>query len=289
MAVIYDPVTGMPKQQGPGLTPIPGLPNLPNPPSGPGGVQFNAAFTAPPTSGFAGYSTTGGGDTFQQQGTGPYGNLQDDPLFRQLNADLSAQGIQDLAGAQAATRRGLVLFGEVPTLDDKFLPSSWVDEPTRQLAQQNTASGMSIVARLAKANKDAIRSYKNMLAARGALQSGELGHRAGEEDLRYRSAQYDARQQLTDYLAGIQSALANAERQRAGQRAAGAEAAAGRQPAPAAPPAAAPPAAPAPIPPRVAGQPNRVHSAANVIPGPPPTHVKQPPPPPPAPWKSWFG
>jgi hypothetical protein len=60
-----------------------------------------------------------------------------------------------------------------------------------------------------------------MLAARGMLRSGELGYQLGEENLRYTQSQYDARQQLTDYLVGISSALANAQRARAREQAAG--------------------------------------------------------------------
>ena len=59
------------------------------------------------------------------------------------------------------------------------------------------------------------RAIKNALAARGALRSGEAGFQLGEEQQRFATAQYDARQQLVDLLAGIEAGYANAQRQRA--------------------------------------------------------------------------
>lgn len=237
MAVIYDPLTGLPKQQQPSLnTPYGGTPLF-------SGQTSNA--TAPNTTGVTANTTAGA-----PSGQNPYSALNDDPLFRQLQADLAAHGVSDLAGAQAAARRGVVLFGEVPNFDETLLPPSWIDETTRQLAAQNTAAGTSAIARSMKTNKDNIKDWKNILRQRGALRSSELGRGLGEEDLRYRNEQFDMRQQLTDYFAGLQAALAAAERGRAGQRAAGAESAAGRVPAPAAP---APP--PASVNPPPAGTP----------------------------------
>jgi hypothetical protein len=92
----------------------------------------------------------------------------------------------------------------------------------RPLAEANTASGMSIVARMEKLRKDNVRAIKNALAAKGALRSGETGFQLGEEQQRYSTAQYDSRAQLVDLLAGIEAGYANAQRQRAGQQAAAA-------------------------------------------------------------------
>jgi hypothetical protein len=75
------------------------------------------------------------------------------------------------------------------------------------------------VARMEKLRKDNVRAIKNALASRGALRSGEAGYQLGEEQQRYSTAQYDARSQLVDLLAGIEAGYANSSRARAGQQA----------------------------------------------------------------------
>jgi hypothetical protein len=102
----------------------------------------------------------------------------------------------------------------------EFARISGVAKP---LAEANTASGMSIVARMEKLRKDNVRAIKNALASRGALRSGEAGYQLGEEQQRYSTAQYDARQQLVDLLAGIEAGVAAGARQRAGAQAGAAQ------------------------------------------------------------------
>jgi hypothetical protein len=137
---------------------------------------------------------------------------QNDPFWKQFNADLSAQGIADEAGAKAQTQRAIIQFGEAPT-NLTGQAASWIDDTTRQLASQNTTAGTSQLARINKFNTDQIRSIRNALAARGALRSGELGHQLGENQQQYTNAQYDQRTALTDSLSGIQAGYAAAQRQ----------------------------------------------------------------------------
>jgi hypothetical protein len=147
--------------------------------------------------------------------------LRNDPIYSQTLADLSAQGISDRSQADTLAQRALVQFGEVPSLEGldarlagpEFARISGVARP---LAEANTASGMSIVARMEKLRKDNVRAIKNALASRGALRSGEAGYQLGEEQQRYSTAQYDSRQQLVDLLAGIEAGVAAGSRQRAG-------------------------------------------------------------------------
>jgi hypothetical protein len=213
----------------------------------PGTAGFNSGLgTGPQVAG----SAVGGTSAF-----GSYQDvLQSDPFFKQLLADLAAQGVSDEASARAGAQRGLIHFGEVPEgLDPAY--GQWADPQTRELAAKNTAAGFSTVARLQKANKDAVRGIKNYLASRGALRSGELGYQLGEENQRYAVGQYDARSQLVDYLSGISSALANAQRQRSMQQAQGAADAYGRNQGNAPPPAAPAPAPAAPATPETTAPP----------------------------------
>jgi hypothetical protein len=158
--------------------------------------------------------------------------LRNDPIYSQTLADLSAQGISDRSQADTLAQRALVQFGEVPALEGldarlagpEFARISGVAKP---LAEANTQSGMSIVARMEKLRKDNVRAIKNALASRGALRSGEAGYQLGEEQQRYSTAQYDARQQLVDLLAGIEAGVAAGSRQRAGAQAGAAQTAFG--------------------------------------------------------------
>jgi hypothetical protein len=158
--------------------------------------------------------------------------LRNDPIYSQTLADLSAQGISDRSQADTLAQRALIQFGEVPPLEGLDATLAGPDFAriaglARPLAEQNTASGMSIVARMNKLQKDNLRSIKNVLAARGALRSGEAGYQLGEEQQRYSTAQYDARTQLVDLLAGIEAGVAAGARQRAGAQAGAAQTAFG--------------------------------------------------------------
>ena len=142
-----------------------------------------------------------------------------DPILNQFKQDMQAQQVGDLASRDAAIKRALGMFGEVPDFAQAqsylgFDPTPLADEQTRQIAEQATASGVSTKARIDKAHKDAIRQIRNALAARGALRSGELGHQLGEEQGQYTKAQFDAREALTELLAGYQRGYMEGERQR---------------------------------------------------------------------------
>lgn len=156
--------------------------------------------------------------------------IEQDPIFSQLRADLSSQGISDAAQRAAATQRGLIQFGQIPDfqqagaglgLDTGFLGSD-ITEETRGLAQANTEAGLSIAARQARQNQQNIAAIRDFLAARGLLRSGATGVALGEEQQRHTQAGYDTRQQVLDYLAGVQAAFVQSERQRQQQLAQGA-------------------------------------------------------------------
>lgn len=139
-----------------------------------------------------------------------------DPGFQALGGLLSAQSAQDAAARSMGVQRALINFGEVPS--DMSLPGVmsgyWgqdVTDVTRGLASQNTQAGLSLQARLAKENDNRRRGLMNDLAARGAIDSGETGYQLGELGQSYTQAQFDARQQLMDYLLGLYQGFAQQE------------------------------------------------------------------------------
>lgn len=185
----------------------------------------------------------------------PYKSLiANDPLFGQLGSNLSAQGIADEGTRSADTRSGLIGFGEpidiASSLQQLGLdPSSPLvaklvadANASRQSAGDLTSAGLSTSAQLAHGHQQEMDALTARNAARG-IRSGATGVGLRNEGLRYSGAQFDARNKVLQYLAGVQSAFADTERARQGQLATGAQDAATRQMAlhPAIPGGAAPP------------------------------------------------
>lgn len=130
--------------------------------------------------------------------------LQDDPLLKQTLAGLNASGVQNQAALLAAQQRALIQYGNVPAgLTAPGLGA--VDQTTRDLAQQNTAAGLSTYAKLGQAHTLADQASVASEAARGLLHSGAYGQHAAENLLNYNQGQDTATQQLLDYLNGIYS------------------------------------------------------------------------------------
>lgn len=121
-----------------------------------------------------------------------------------LQQYLAAQQAAEQAQLMQAIQNAIVRFGEIP---EGYTHQALTPE-VQALAQQNTDAGLSLVARLNQQNQLGQRGILNDLAARGALQSGETGYQLGQLGLGYRQQQYDARQELLDYLNGVQSAFA---------------------------------------------------------------------------------
>lgn len=160
----------------------------------------------------------GGGLGASATGTIPgstpdYGSLiQADSLFKQLQAELASQGIGDAATKDEFLVRALSGFGRQfdQTQASQAFGADFVNRAgpgfadvlskSNALAGQNTAAGVSTTARLDKSFQDRIRQIKNSLASRGLLQSGELGYQLGETQQARTQAEYDATQQLLDYL-----------------------------------------------------------------------------------------
>jgi hypothetical protein len=129
--------------------------------------------------------------------------IQNDPIYQQTLANLGAGDASSLAQAQAAARRAAILFG-----DPSAIPQGWIDADTSWLAGQNQ---YSTLAQLGRSHQTNLRQMQDALAARGMLRSGELGHGLEQENTAYGQAQYTARQELLDYLAGVQAGLAGSQ------------------------------------------------------------------------------
>jgi hypothetical protein len=151
--------------------------------------------------------------------------LASSPLYaayQQQLANLMAQSVADKASRDAALKRAVIAYGEAPdvatTASLLGLPAGDVgsifDPLTRQMAEQNTASGLSTKARVQQAYNDTQKQTVDTLAARGALQSGDLGWYSNRNLTDYNRKQYDQLNQLLDYLNGVQQGYVTAERAR---------------------------------------------------------------------------
>ena len=129
--------------------------------------------------------------------------IEHDPYFAQVRDLLSAQSVSDAAQRDAQLGQAFINFGETP--------SGYGDSNVSQAASNNP---YSTLAQLQLAHQNNLRNNANQLAARGILQSGEYGYQLGNENHDYLQNQYEARQQLLDFINGVQSAFAQAEQNR---------------------------------------------------------------------------
>lgn len=133
-------------------------------------------------------------------------------------AQLNAQHVQDLASRNAAGQRALINWGEPlrfggpeGTLIGADFAQALGDPTAAALAAKNTQAGISTVARMREAHADTVRNLQNQLAAMGLLSSGSTGYQLGREQTAYARTQYDQRQQLIDFLAGVEQSYLQAE------------------------------------------------------------------------------
>lgn len=108
------------------------------------------------------------------------------------------------------------------------MSGDFADAETRTLAEQNTAEGLSTVARLNREYERVNQNIMDALAARGALRSGATGVALQDLQQDRKVAGSDAQSQLMDYIAGLSRGYVDAERQRAMQLSQEQQAAAGR-------------------------------------------------------------
>lgn len=165
-----------------------------------------------------------------------------DPLLMQLQSNLSAQGVKSAAERKANIGQALTQFGEVPNFADTRAgfgldPNSGlyqalmadVSPDIQQSAQDMTASGLSTTAGLARQHNTSIQSLLDSMAAHGTLQSGGTGVGLNQEDQNYSGNQFKARNDLLQYLAGVQHSFAQSDMDRQNQLSQGLQDATSRQ------------------------------------------------------------
>lgn len=140
----------------------------------------------------------GAGQSAPGDVAGLFNNAVSSPFYQQALAATQAAGAADAAARRAAIQQVLIQFGLVPdNFQDKY---GDIDATTRSLAQQNTQSGISAVARLKQALSDAQRNSSRSLAARGLRRSGARGYQMRRNQLGYDQSYSDA---LNSLLSGI--------------------------------------------------------------------------------------
>lgn len=185
---------------------------------------------------FSGVTTpgdTGGGGGVTPGATPPpvdYRSLiSSDEIWKQLQAQLAALGIENTNTRNLAFTRGITQAGY--TLDpNQVFSSLGIDSSSpgaqailsvlgqaNPLAEQNTAAGLSAKARIDQQNKLAVRQLVDRLGAQGLSRSGTMEKKQGEQSTAYQQSNYDTMQSVLDYLSGAQQAYVQAERDRNNQ------------------------------------------------------------------------
>lgn len=131
--------------------------------------------------------------------------IQQDPYFAQVRDALSAQSASDAAQRDKQLGQAFINFGEAPAGYESLVGDAAANNPFSALAQ------------LQRAYEQNTRNTKNQLASRGILQSGETGYQLGNENRDYLQNQYEARQQLLDFLNGVEAAFASNEQNRSNE------------------------------------------------------------------------
>lgn len=171
---------------------------------------------------FRGGSLSGAGQPQQGGGGGnPYAGLLNE-FLNSSKARFSADSAADAASRDAALRRYVISYGQVPDFDSLGISDSArgflgkaLDPKTRSLAEKNTAEGTSVFARTKRANDVANRRIPANLAARGMLHSGQTGSDLQDQAQNYKIQGFD---QLNEMLGGVEGTVGNflqAERARA--------------------------------------------------------------------------
>lgn len=207
-----DPATGLPKKKTPGYTQQQVTTSLALNPQA--GLQYVNPNVFAPLAGVNPIGSTSSSDT---GGSSPF-DVQKllDSLLNPIKSDLAAQGQVDLAGRNAGINRALVQFGQLPDFGQaqQALGLNIGDIVSPDTAQLAASNPYSATKQLAQQHTDAVQKIRQALAARGMLQSGELGYQLNREQQQYGQAQYNAGQQLLDFINGLQQGYLQSEAQR---------------------------------------------------------------------------
>lgn len=193
--------------------------------------------TAPSTPAVAGAAPGSGGSSPSVYTPDWSSLIANDAGLKDALATLNAGAASDAASRNAQITNAYENFGKPVDLSQlaQQLGMSQADiqnalgPDAQKIAQENTAAGLSTVARLDQANTKANRQIIQDLNKRGILNSGETPYQLDQENLSYRQAQQDAYQKFLGYLQQYQQGYLTAQQQRAAALAQAYSAAADRQ------------------------------------------------------------
>lgn len=89
-----------------------------------------------------------------------------------------------------------------------------LNQQTIDLARKNTAEGLSVKARMDKANAEQNRRIPALLAGRGMLRTGQTGFDLGEQAQNYKIQGFDTLNELLGNTENVVASFLNAERER---------------------------------------------------------------------------
>jgi hypothetical protein len=140
-----------------------------------------------------GYIPVGGG------GTPDYNALiRSDPSYMAYLNSSKLDLDQAASARKAALQKLAIQYGGLPTgFQDKY---GDIDQGTLELAQKNEFSD---VKRIGRSYEQGVEQFKRALAARGALQSGELGYGLDQAELNRAEREYDVGNQFSNAYAGV--------------------------------------------------------------------------------------
>lgn len=151
-----------------------------------------------------------------QYNQNPYAGLLN-AYANQQRADAQGQSVADQASRDAAIKRFLVSYGEVPDFNSLGVSDAakgvlgGLGGDVRDLAAKNTAEGTSVKARLDQANLQAQRKIPATLAGRGLLHSGQTGYDLGQQGMQNKQAQFDVLNEMLGNIEGAVSQYSQAE------------------------------------------------------------------------------
>lgn len=139
--------------------------------------------------------------------------IQSDPGYVSAMSNSSLDVNQAASARRAALRQLAIQYGGLPKgMQDVY---GDIDQGTLDLASRNQFSD---VARLGKSYSEGVDQFKKALAARGALQSGELGYGLSQADYSRGEREYDLGNQFANAAQGTVNDFVGAEsRARQGQ------------------------------------------------------------------------
>jgi hypothetical protein len=181
------------KLDGGSLVTLPPDPSpTPSPSPTPTGTSAGTTPYTPPTPGPAQITTTPG---FTPDYTGA---IQSDPSYAAAQAGVQKASADAAAQRAAALKAAVIQYGGLPAgFKDAY---GDIDQATLDAAKGNQ---YSTLASMARNHEQSLEQFRRALAARGALQSGDLSYGQDQIDTGYGQGQYDAANQFGNAASGV--------------------------------------------------------------------------------------